>query len=231
MSVEKHDQDETSANVNRYWLKRWQEGSTGWHHQEFNPHLLGFWHEVAVPADCRVLVPLCGKSRDMAWLAEQGHRILGVELSPLAVEGFFAEQGLTPAREMLGELESWQAGPYRILCGDIFRLQPAHLEGVGAVYDRASLVALSAAQRSDYARLLARLLPAGTGMLLVAMDYAQQEMSGPPYCISTAEVETLFSAHFSVELLDSLDLLKDTDRYAERGLSRLHEQVYRLYRK
>ena len=36
-------------------------------------------------------MPLCGKSLDMVWLAAQGHEVLGVELAPLAVEQFFAE--------------------------------------------------------------------------------------------------------------------------------------------
>jgi thiopurine S-methyltransferase len=217
--------------VNRYWLERWEAGSIGWHHQDFNPHLLGFWEALAAPAGCRVLVPLCGKSRDMVWLAERGHEVVGVELSPLAVEGFFDEQALAPARETLGGLESWRAGPYQILCGDIFAIGPTYLKGVAAVYDRASLVALDPKQRRAYAQLLKRLLPSGTRMLLVAMDYAQQEMAGPPYSVEEAEVKGLFSDGFSVEQLDSLDLLKDSGRYADRGLSRLHEQVYRLRRK
>ena len=41
-------------------------------------------------------MPLCGKSLDMVWLAAQGHEVLGVELAPLAVEQFFAENELRP---------------------------------------------------------------------------------------------------------------------------------------
>ncbi len=33
----------------------------------------------------RVLVPLCGKTPDLLWLAEQGNEIVGVELSEIAV--------------------------------------------------------------------------------------------------------------------------------------------------
>jgi thiopurine S-methyltransferase len=220
-----------TTEINRYWLDRWKAGSTGWHHQEFNPHLIGFWQALAAPVGCRVFVPLCGKSRDMVWLAEQGHTVVGVELSPLAVQGFFEEQHLMPVREMIGGLEAWRAGPYQILCGDIFRLQPLHLEGVVATYDRASLIALNTEQRPDYARLLGRLLPSSTGLLLVAMEYPQDEMVGPPYSVNESELRALFGDGFSVEQLDSLDLLKDSKRYVERGLTRLHEQVYRLCKK
>jgi thiopurine S-methyltransferase len=31
----------------------------------------------------------------MIWLAEQGHRVVGVELSQIAVAAFFRENGLT----------------------------------------------------------------------------------------------------------------------------------------
>jgi thiopurine S-methyltransferase len=217
--------------INRHWLQRWEDGNTGWHHQEINPHLLGFWHALGVPAGCRVLVPLCGKSRDMVWLAEQGHSVTGVELSPLAVAAFFDEQGLRPERRGDGELEAWQAGPYRILCGDIFSLQPGHVSGVQAVYDRASVVALDPQQRRDYAALLGHLLPVDCRVLLVAMDYPQQEMPGPPYSVDEAEVMRLFGEAFRIERLDALDLLRDSQRYVERGLSRLWENIYRLVRR
>jgi thiopurine S-methyltransferase len=231
VSSDKHGQDSGFNAINDHWLKRWETGDTGWHHQEINPHLLGFWHALQAQASCAVLVPLCGKSRDMVWLAEQGHHIVGIELSPLAVAAFFEENGLAPVRERQDGFEVWQAGPYRILCGDIFRLQPQHVSNVQAVYDRASLVAFNPTQRQEYAALLQRLLPPDSRILLVAMDYPQAEMQGPPYAVPVDAVEALFGTTFSVELLDTLDLLKDTDRYADRGLSRLLEQVYRLQRR
>lgn len=231
MSIETERQKSGFSSVNQDWLNRWEAGNTGWHHQEFNPHLLGFWQELGVPAGCRVLVPLCGKSSDMVWLAQQGHTVVGVELSPLAVEAFFEEQQLKPERGGDGAFESWQAGPYRILCGDIFQLQGHHLQAVEAVYDRASLVAFNPQQRRNYADILGPLLPSNCRMLLVAMDYRQEQMQGPPYCVNSAEVEQLFGEKFSIELLDSLDLLKETDRYSDRGLSHLLEQVYFMQRK
>jgi thiopurine S-methyltransferase len=231
VSSDQHEPHSTFTDINSHWLQRWESGDTGWHHQEFNPHLLSCWGGLQAPPGCTVLVPLCGKSRDMVWLAEQGHSVIGIELSPLAVAAFFEENGLTPAREVQDDFDVWQAGPYRILCGDIFRLQPQHVAGVQALYDRASLVAFNPEQRRNYAALLRNLLGADCRMLLVAMDYPQAEMQGPPHAVNQAEVETLFGQTFSVELLDSLDLLAASDRYADRGLSRLWEQVYRLQRR
>ena len=216
------------SDLDKHWLQRWEQGNTGWHHQAFNAHLLNYWHAVSAPVESKVFVPLCGMSLDMVWLVEQGHRVVGVELSRTAVERFFQAQGLTPSRTMMGDLEAWQAGPYQILCGDIFSLQPEHLDTVTAVYDRASLVAFNPQQRKDYAMLLGRLFPTGCRTLLVAMDYPQQEMQGPPYCVNGAEVSELFGARCTIEVLDSQDLMLDSDRYADKGLSRLSEEIYLL---
>jgi thiopurine S-methyltransferase len=164
----------------------------------------------------------------MVWLAEQDYRILGIEISPVAVSTFFAERGLEPRITEGEHFSRWQAGAFELLCGDLFLLQQEDLQRVDAVYDRASLVALDRDQRKAYAELLETLLPGGCCVLLVAMDYPQQEMPGPPYSVAEGEVRELFSSNFEIELLDSLDLMKHTDRYQNRGLSRMLEQIYRL---
>ena len=219
---------EVIRDPNENWLQRWQDQNIGWHHVEFNPHLLNHWHSLLMPQGSLVLAPLCGKSRDMVWLAEQGYRIRGVELSPLAVETFFEERGLSPEITQAGAFQRWQAGPYDLLCGDIFDLPELDCSDIDAVYDRASLVALNPQQRSRYAKMLNELLDQRSKMLLVAMDYPQEEMSGPPYSVQEAEVRELFESRFKVQLLHTLDLLKDTERYGEKGVSRMQELVYLL---
>lgn len=213
---------------NDNWLQRWEEQNIGWHHVEFNPHLLNHWHTLHLPQDSLVLAPLCGKSRDMVWLAEQGYRIRGIELSPLAVESFFKEHNLEAEVTRVAGFKRWQAGPYELYCGDIFDLPQLDNRDIEAVYDRASLVALNPLQRTHYVEMLRDLLPKHSKMLLVAMDYPQEEMSGPPYSVQEAEVRTLFEPDFQVQLLHSLDLLNDTERYGDKGVSRMLEQVYLL---
>ncbi len=217
--------------TNSFWIKRWLYGDIGWHHQETNPHLLSHWHELEISPGSSLLVPLCGKSMDMVWLAQSGYSIIGVEISSKAVEEFFAERGLIPQRTVSGAFEMFQAEEYQLLCGDIFRLGPEHIQGVKAVYDRASLVALNPKQRKHYAELMTSILPAGCCMLLVAMDYPESEMQGPPYSVPESEVVELFGDGFSITKLHSLNLLQDTERYTGKGLSRLAEQIYMLKRK
>jgi thiopurine S-methyltransferase len=222
--------DNTEKSNKEFWLQRWREGDIGWHHQEINPHLLSFWHTLGMAKGSRVFVPLCGKSRDMIWLVQQGHSIVGVEISEIAVREFFSEQDLIAKRSNLGPFQQFQVEDYQLLCGDIFQLKHHHVTGIDAVYDRASLVALNASQRQAYAKVLADILPAGCSVLLVSMDYPQNEMNGPPYAVKKDEVRVLFESNFQVTHLHSLDLLKDTDRYSGMGLSSLSEHIYKLQR-
>ncbi|MDJ0807330.1 MAG: thiopurine S-methyltransferase [Gammaproteobacteria bacterium] len=222
------DRDASLRGPNNNWLERWERQDIGWHHAEYNPHLLNYWQMLEVPEGALVLVPLCGKSRDMVWLTEQDYRVRGIELSPLAVETFFKEQGLQPKRESLGHFERWSAGPYEIYCGDIFDLDQLDNSQVNAVYDRASLVALNPLQRMHYGQLLKHVLPAGCPILLVALDYSQHEMTGPPYSVDESEVRDLFRSVYRVNQLDSLDLHNQSERYKEQGLSRIFEQIYQL---
>ena len=62
--------------------------------QQINNHLISFWQQLNVVPDCSVFVPLCGKSLDLLWLHQQGHVVLRIESSELAVNDFFVENGL-----------------------------------------------------------------------------------------------------------------------------------------
>ena len=79
-----------------FWHQRWADNQIGFHQSAPTPLLLKHWPALGITPGAQVFVPLAGKSLDMAWLASQGHRVLGVELSQLAVEQFFAEHDLQP---------------------------------------------------------------------------------------------------------------------------------------
>lgn len=178
-----------------FWIDRWQTGRTGFHREGVNPHLVAMAD--ALPPGGRVLVPLCGKSVDLAYLAGRGHTVLGVELSPLAAEAFFAEQGATPTQEPAGPFTRWRAGQVEILEGDLFSLTPELAGTVDAVWDRAALIALPEAMRARYVPTLARLLNAGAPYLLVTIDIPSRE-GGPPFSIDEATVRALYEPDFEV---------------------------------
>ena len=152
-----------------FWLERWQHNEIGFHQQTFNAHLQEYWKYLDIPPQGPVFVPLCGKSRDMLWLRAQGHPVVGVEISDLALRDFFAENQLRPQHLHRPPFDIWQADGMRLLCGDFFQLTPADLGAIAAVYDRASLIALPPGMRPHYVEKLTGILPAQVEMLLVTM--------------------------------------------------------------
>ncbi|HQR51038.1 MAG TPA: thiopurine S-methyltransferase [Methylophilaceae bacterium] len=211
-----------------FWHDRWQNNQIGFHQGEANAWLQQFWPALAVAPGSRVFVPLCGKSSDMLWLRAQSYAIVGVEISRLAVEAFFAENGMPVTVSTQGEFSVYESDGIRLYCGDYFALTAQHLDGVCAVFDRASLIALPPEMRAGYARHMRQLLPPGSQTLLVAFEYPQAEMQGPPFSVQEEEVRALYAAHCDITLLHVADILAQEPRFRDKGLSRLQEKVYAL---
>ncbi len=214
-----------------FWIERWERAEIGFHQDEVNPWLARYWSRIAPAPGSKVFVPLCGKSLDMVWLRKNGHPVVGVELSPLAVESFFDELGVSPSTAHTGRFQQCEADGIRILCGDFFDMTQADLDGVETVFDRASLVALPPEMRQRYAQHMLDILPAGTRTLLVTFEYDQALMSGPPFAVTPDEVHALYDKRARVELLERADVLEENDRFKARGLERLHENIFLLTRK
>jgi thiopurine S-methyltransferase len=214
-----------------FWLDCWREGRTNFHRSDVMPLLETHWPALELPRGTRVLVPLAGKTLDMAWLASQGFRVLGVELSPLAVQAFFGEHRLQPQRHASACGEHYVAGPIEIIQGNVFDLDDATLAGCMAVYDRAALIALPAAMRQQYARSVYARLPAGCRGLMITLDYPPGEMEGPPFAVPPSEVRQLFGGDWQVTALDHRDILANEPGLAARGLSALATDAHRLDRR
>lgn len=211
-----------------FWLERWEQNQIGFHQDEFNNHLQAFWSGLAVPAGSQVFVPLCGKSRDMLWLRAQGFMVTGVEVSPIAVRDFFAENGLDVTISSQGKLERWESAGLVILLGDFFDLQAEDVADCSAVFDRASLIALPPDMRLRYAQHFISILPTHAQTLLVTLEYAQAEMKGPPFAVGEEEIQGYYAQAFALERLFVTDVLAENPGFRQRGLTRLEEKVYRL---
>lgn len=211
-----------------FWLQRWRDGATGFHLDRVSPLLEKYWYTLGLPKDARVLVPLCGKSLDMVWLAAQGHRVLGVELAPLAVEQFFDEHRLDPTEHESAVGRRYVAGQIEILCADIFELDAATLASCSGAYDRGALVALPPDMRRRYAaQVYGNLAPDYRGLLLT-LEYDQSRMDGPPFSVSEDEIRQLYAGHTEASELDRMDILDKEPKFAQRGLERLASVTWRL---
>lgn len=212
-----------------FWHDKWTRNEIGFHLPEVNPELVRHWPSLGVSR--RVLVPLCGKTLDIGWLVSQGHRVVGVELSELALDAL-AEQlkrdhGIALERREDGGFIVYEGADILLFCGDFFSLTPALVGPVDAVYDRAALIALPADMRADYARHLQRLAGAAP-MLLLTLDYLQERMPGPPFAVSDTEVRAHYGEHYAVELLEASELIEREPRFQARGLDALSQRVYLL---
>ncbi len=210
-----------------FWLEHWAANKIGFHRPETNPFLMRHWAAMDIdPAD-RVFVPLCGKSLDMVWLAEMGHEIVGVELSPLAIQDFFTEQGMPASSTRTNGFVRMQGEGITLFSGDFFKLGPSHVQPAGAVYDRGALIALPEEMRRLYVEKLAELAPAP--VLLITTDYDQNEMPGPPFAVSAAEVRVLYEDRYDIHALEGpVDILDQEPIFAERGVTQLAANVFRL---
>lgn len=211
-----------------FWLERWRDGQTNFHLSKVTPLLQKYWPALGLETGSRVLVPLCGKSLDMLWLAHQGYKILGVELSPLAIDQFFSENDLQPSSHVSAIGQHFIAGNIEIICGDIFALDAATLSSCSGAYDRAALIALPADMRQRYVNHVYAQLPKHYQGILITLDYPQHQMAGPPFSVNEAEVRQLFSPHSKISVLDRRSILDKEPKFVERGLTELDTVVFRL---
>jgi thiopurine S-methyltransferase len=213
-----------------FWRERWQKQDIGFHQPSIHDLLRKHWSRLGLAPGSPVFVPLCGKSLDMVWLAEQGHPVIGAELSEIAVDDFFAERGLVPSvRKVAGFLVK-SAEAYELWCGDIFELPADAVAGIAGVYDRAALVAFPAELQERYAAKLKELVPPAAPILLVTLAYDSERMTGPPFSVPRASVDRLLADSYAITELECRQALDLNPRFRQRGLSALEECVYLLRR-
>jgi thiopurine S-methyltransferase len=214
-----------------FWHERWRERRIGFHQMAPHPFLERWWPTVCRATNGRVYVPLCGKSLDMVWLAVRGHRVVGSELSPIAVQEFFGERGTEAGLETRGPFRVHSTEGFDVYEGDAFELTPEMLGPVDAAYDRAALVALPPTLRELYARSFARLLTPGTPALLVAFEYPQELKEGPPFSVTPDEIERLYGEAFVVRELERVNIINESPGFADEGVNALYEVAYSLVRR
>ena len=211
-----------------FWHDRWQRNQIGFHQEQVNSYLQRLWPRLELPRGARVLVPLCGKSLDLNWLAASGFEVLGVELSQTAVEQFFSEQRVTPQIRQQGGFKVYEAGPVSLWCGDFFALSAADVAECAGLYDRAAIIALPAEMREAYARHLTQILPRGCEGLLISLDYPQGEMQGPPFSVPDVEIQQLLVPAWDLQIIEQSDAQEQNGKFLKAGVTRLVERVYRL---
>lgn len=214
----------------QHWHDRWREDRIGFHETTVNPHLQTYLPEFGLPTGSRIFVPLCGKALDLVWLSDQGYEVLGIELSRIALEAFFAEQDREYSCTDSDRFRIYRSGRLTLLEGDFFDLRADDLQGCVMTYDRAALIAMESPERPGYYRHMHSILPRDCSMLLITLDYDQGEMRGPPFAVPESEVRERYAEDFSIRLLERNSIIDERPRWRKAGLSALDESVFRLDR-
>ncbi|WP_110455824.1 thiopurine S-methyltransferase [Shewanella algidipiscicola] len=214
-----------------FWHEKWASKQIGFHLGEVNPLLIEHWPQLNVASGASVFVPMCGKSLDLCYLAEQGLEVVACELNQAAVEQFFTDNELSVEVQSLGEHTRYCTEQITLYQGDLFTL-PTHLTAqCTAFYDRAALIAWPEAMRQQYVKQLAKLVAPQSIGLLITLDYPQAALNGPPFAVSDGWVMTNMSEYFEIERLRCDDVLAQNPRFVSKQVSWLTESVYRLVRK
>lgn len=243
----------------RSWKDKWEKHELGWHLPTVNPALERFFHELmpesmqpSAPMGPRILMPLCGKTADMAWLARRGISVLGIEGVRSAVDEFAEENSVMGHSVAItipgideknfrghavligvGEEGSTRGAPpppVIFVEGDFFKLTSEDARALvpcDAAFDRGSLVAIQPALREHYAKILTELIVPGGRVLLVVVEHDPfpDGRLGPPFEVTEQDVMRLYSNAFTIKQLGRSEVSNDKRR---RECTRFEEVIYLL---
>lgn len=213
---------------NENWQQCWRDRDIAFHQFAVDAMLARYWAQLGLAPSDRVFVPLCGKSLDLMWLHRLGHRVTGVELSPIAVRAFFKESKLQPRRTKVGAFTRWEHDRLRIYCGDFFDLRAEDLVGVKALYDRASLTALPEDLRERYVAHLHSILPGDCVILLLTLEDLDEGESDASASAASAEITGLYQAAFDVDMQHAECFSEKTDGTPGAAANRCVRKAYIL---
>ena len=191
-----------------FWYQKWQKNEIGFHLNQPHPLLVKYMGCLNISPNSRIFIPLCGKSLDIHWLLTQGYHVVGIDLSPIAIHDLISTLGLSFTEMQSGNLSHFHHPQIDLFVGDFFELTIEQLGQIDAIYDRAALVALPEQMRSQYIQHLIH-IGGHASQLLISFEYDQSIMAGPPFAISTQQLQDYYSSEYDIQLLDSqTELLK-----------------------
>ncbi|MES2438689.1 MAG: methyltransferase domain-containing protein [Verrucomicrobiota bacterium] len=168
------------------WEDRYQAGDIPWEKGQGAPPLTELLDELELEEWGKgpVLVPGCGLGHDVRVLSALGLPVVGVDISPTALE-------LAREFSKTGE-ETYEQGDF---------LDPAWREGreFSAVWEHTFFCAIDPADRGRYAEAVAGCLPDDgllAGVFFLNPFDPGEEASGPPFGVTVDELDAWFHPWF-----------------------------------
>ena len=192
------------------WEEKWAGGKPKWQKDKVRDSVVKYYDQMTNKGELkRILVPLCGKTQEMVFLHQQGHQVVGVEVSYKACKEFFQDNKINFSEEV-----DQSSGSDCILIsedkritlyqGDFHKISlNKHIGVFDAILDWNSLIAIDPSQRDSYTSATTLLLRSNGRMLLNTLDYPKEEFGGPPCSITVSEVEEIFKGKMKVAFLET----------------------------
>ena len=204
------------------WDMLYQKGKDEWTKEAVDLELLKFRSTlIESKMGLDIFVPMCGKTKVMLSLAEDGHRVVGIEWSKVAAEQFFEENNLEYTMQLCNiggtNIPMYKAKEkaVTIYCGDFFAFKQHKLGPFDCVFDHGALgcfdFQMEASSRSTYAEIINSFTKPGGRILLSIFDYEHSEHPTIPFAVTETEVDVLFKEYFKLQLLQGFDGKKMLD--------------------
>ena len=207
-----------------FWHSCWKNNRLGWHQVDYHPFLQEFLLPRLSSSDKRVFVPLCGKSEDIWWL-NQYMNVIGSELNDIACRDLFSEKNIEPKINKHLNFSCYYGHNVTLWQGDFFQLSSQEVSSTDWVYDRAALIALSHSMQKQYVKHLKTFLTPNNQLFLITLEFPENELEGPPFPVSSEDVQDLFIG-CEIEEITSRELSNKQFAQRQFNVSYLRERLF-----
>lgn len=214
------------------WEYRWSLDQTKFHMPKVHPMLQKHIDKLCQgKIRQRVYVPLCGKTLDMKWLADQGHEVVGNEYVDAGCRQFFEEQNIPYKSEPIPGVNgvvysSTDGSSIKIYRCDCFDLNSKVIGTFDCIWDRGGFVALPIKDRQRYASSIIGLMKKDCRYLLDCFLVDNDIFAGPPFNCTDLNVTKCFADRCSIEKIDARDAF--TKWQESWGIKEFIEEVYMI---
>ena len=165
------------------WDAAYARRETPWEKGQSHPGLVDFLAEHG-PLAGEIFVPGCGSGHDVRALSDKTNHVVGIDFAARAIRK-------AKTRPPIAHEEYLQA--------DLFDLPAEMDDRFDWVFEHTCFCAIHPSQRQEYVRTIVRLLKPAGKLLAIFFINPDHDEDGPPYRVSTTELEEYFGKYFSVE--------------------------------
>jgi SAM-dependent methyltransferase len=165
------------------WEARYQAGDTPWEKGAPSPGLVEYL-ERNPPLEGKVLVPGCGAGHDVRAISRDANSVVGLDIAPSAIQSAQAHP---------------RTGNETYRLANLFDLPPELRGEFDWVWEHTCFCAIDPSMRAAYTEAVAAALkPGGHLLAIFYLDPGHAEGEGPPFGVSTAELDAHFGTSFGL---------------------------------